>query len=192
MRIPDSLKRLANFIWVALLKIQRTIMMVALCFCLLTIFLEVIMRYILQTSIIGIEELAAYVAFWLYMIGSSYGSYERSQIRAELTHLVFKDPRKYAIAKSVVNLLTFLIICNALPWAYRYLEWGFKRQEQSSATLFGSTYPVVYFQMSISIGLTLMAFYSLVETLQWSIPVLRRQPVPEEMYWARKEIDRWI
>jgi len=190
--MQDYLKQFAKIAWVGLLKLQRAIMLISLCFCILTIMLEVIMRYILHTSIIGIEELAAYVAFWLYMIGAAYGSYERSHIKAEVTHLIFKSQRKYSVARGVVSLVTFLIACSAIPWAYRYMEWGFLRQEQSSSTLFGTTYPVVYIQSSIAVGLTLMAFYFLAEAVQWLYPILRGRPVPEEMYSARKEIDSWI
>jgi TRAP-type transport system small permease protein len=181
-----------RFIWEMLLKVQRIIMLLTICVSTSAIMAEVLMRYIFKTSIIGIEELAAYIAFWLYFIGSSYGTYERSHIKAELTHMLIKNPRYYAMSRAVTSFISFALSFYAIILAYRYAEWGVRRMEQSSATFLGSTYPVVYFQFSLLVGFVLMCFYFFVEFLQWFIPVLKNQPVPSEMMSARKETESWI
>ena len=185
-------KKITCTVWILLIKLQRTIMMVAILVSASAIMAEVIMRYIFKTSIIGIEELAAYFAFWLYFIGASYGSYERSHIKAELTHLIFKNPRHYAKSRAVTSIISFALSLYAIPWAYEYVEWGILRHEQSRATMFGNTYPVVLFQASILFGLLLMCFYFLVEAIQWLQPLIKGTPIPKEMIKAKKEIDSWI
>jgi len=185
-------RKLIEFIWIFLLKLQRIVMLVSICVSASAIMLEVIMRYVFKSSIVGIEELAAYLAFWLYFIGAVYGSYERSHIKADLSHLIFKNPIHYAKGRAVTSLISFALSLYIIPWAWRYVEWGIKRHEQSSSTLFGDTYPVVYFQVSILCGLILMSFYFLVEAIQWIRPVLKGGPIPEEMMLAREESDSWI
>lgn len=185
-------KNIARIVWTSLIKIQRTIMLVSILVSSLAIMIEVIMRYVFKFSIIGIEELAAYFAFWLYFIGASYGSYERSHVKAELTHLIFKNPRHYAWSRVVTSIISFCLALYVIPWAYDYVEWGFVKNEQSRSTLFGSSYPVVFFQASILVGLALMCFYFLVETVQWLQLLLKGKPIPKEMIEARKEIDSWI
>jgi TRAP-type C4-dicarboxylate transport system permease small subunit len=187
-----GLKMITRTVWILLLKLQRIIMLSSIVFSASAIMVEVIMRYVFKSSIIGIEELAAYVAFWLYFIGASYGSYERSHIKAELTHLIFKSPRHYAKSRAVTSIISFVLALYAIPWAYDYVEWGVLRNEQSSSTLFGNTYPVVLFQASILFGMTLMCFYFLVEAVQWLQPLIKGAPIPKEMMKARKEIDSWI
>jgi TRAP-type transport system small permease protein len=181
-----------RFIWEMLLKMQRIVMLLTICISTSAIMAEVVMRYIFKTSLVGIEELAAYIAFWLYFIGSSYGTYERSHIKAELTHMIIKNPKYYAISRAVTSFISVVLSGYAVILAYRYIEWGIRHMEQSSATFLGSTYPVVYFQFSLLVGFVLMCFYFFVEFLQWFIPVLKNQPVPDGMMSARKETESWI
>ncbi len=188
----SKLKNLAKFLWVALIKIQRIIMLVAVVISSTAVFSEVIMRYVFHAPLVGIEELAAYVAFWMYFIGASYGSYERSHIKAELTHLIFGNTINYARCRAFTSFISFAAALYIIPWAWDYTVWGFVRNEQSRSTLLGSTYPVVYFQISIFIGLMLMSFYFLVEFIQWFRIIRSRSEIPEEMRSARKEAESWI
>lgn len=181
-----------RLIWLVLLKVQRIVMLLTICISSGAIMAEVLMRYIFKTSLIGIEELAAYIAFWLYFIGSAYGTYERSHIKAELTHMLIKNQRHYAISRATTSFISVVLSGYAVVLAWRYSEWGIRRMEQSSATFLGSTYPVVYFQFSLLIGFTLMCFYFLVEFIQWLTPILKNKPVPQEMMSARKETESWI
>ena len=167
-------------------------MMASILFCTSLIIIEIISRYIFNSSIIGIEELAAYSAFWLYFIGASYGSYERSHIKAELTHLIFKNPRQYAKSRAVTSIISFALSLYAIPWVYEGVEWSILKHEQSRATLFGSAYPTALFQVSILFGIVLMCFYFLVEAVQWLQPLIKGTTIPKEMMGPRKEIDSWI
>jgi TRAP-type C4-dicarboxylate transport system permease small subunit len=181
-----------QFIWETLLKMQRIVMLLTICISASAIMAEVLMRYIFKISIVGIEELAAYIAFWLYFIGASYGTYERSHIKAELTHLLLKNPRSYAISRALTSFISFALSFYAIILAYRYAEWGIRRMEQSNSTFLGSTYPVFYFQFSLLAGFVLMCFYFLVEFLQWIKPILKNETVHSEMMSARKDIKSWI
>ena len=142
-------------------------MLVAVVISTTAVFSEVIMRYVFHAPLVGIEEMAAYIAFWMYFIGASYGAYERSHIKAELTHLIFGNTINYARCRAFTSFISFAAALYVIPWAWDYTVWGFVRNEQSRSTLLGSTYPVVYFQISIFIGLILMCFYFLVEFIQW-------------------------
>lgn len=181
-----------DILWNGLLRAQRIVMLATICFTTSAIFLEVIMRYVFQAPLVGLEELAAYVAFWLYFIGGSYGSYERSHISADLSQLLFRNKLHYAKSHMVTSLIATALCLYILPWAYDYVHWGFVMNEQSRSTLLGDTYPVVYFQASILVGLALMAFYFFVEFCQWTKAVFITREVPEELLSAREEIDSWI
>jgi TRAP-type C4-dicarboxylate transport system permease small subunit len=194
---PGSVKegmmgKLAVFVWTGLIKIQRLILVISICVSTAAVFTEVILRYCFNTSFVGIEELAAYCAFWMYFIGASYGAYERSHIKAELTHLIFGDSANYARCRALTSFISFAAASYIIPWAYDYVVWGFERGEQSRSTLLGSTYPVVYFQVSIFLGLCLMAFYFLVECIQWMSIILKHEKIPTEMLTSRRETQSWI
>jgi TRAP-type C4-dicarboxylate transport system permease small subunit len=167
-------------------------MLFTICFSTAAVFLEVIMRYFFQSPLVGIEELAAYVAFWLYFIGGAYGSYERSHISADISQLVFKNKLHYAKSHAITSLISSFAALYALFWAFDYVKWGFEMNEQSRSTFLGSTYPVVFFQASIFIGLALMSFYFFIESCQWFKAAFVDRQVPEKLLVAREEIDSWI
>ena len=187
------MKRIFKFLWFLLIKLQRTVMLATIVFSTLAIFSQAVMRYIFHSPIVGIEEMGTYVAFWLYFIGSSYGSYERSHVRAELTHLFWGTSKKYAIGRAATSFISFATAAFAIPWAYDYILWSIAKNEQSRATFLGSTYPVFWFQASILVGLVLMAFYFLVEFIQWVYIIATKDQIPEEMVAVRKEEEEsWI
>ena len=167
-------------------------MLLTICITTAAVFLEVIMRYFFQAPLVGIEEFAAYTAFWLYFIGGSYGAYERSHISADLSQLLFKNKLTYAKSHFATSLVSALSILYVLPWAYDYVKWGFEMNEQSRSTFLGDSFPVVYFQASVLVGLALMSFYFFVESFQWFKTAFIDRSVPDAMLVAREEIDSWI
>jgi TRAP-type C4-dicarboxylate transport system permease small subunit len=181
-----------HFLWDILLKVQRIIMLFTICFATTAMCLEVFMRYILKSPFIGIEELAAYFAFWLYFIGSSYGSYERSHITADLSQMVFKNPLNRAKARLFASLISCIVILIILPWSFDYVKWGWVMKEQSRSTFLGNTFPVVYFQASLFFGFALMLFYSVVESYQWFKAAFIDRDVPHKMFLPREETHSWI
>ena len=100
------MKKVFLSFWHFMLRAQRVVMLLSICFSTIAVFIEVIMRYFFETPLIGIEELAAYVAFWLYFIGGSYGAYERSHISADLSQLIFKNKLNYAKSHAITSLIS--------------------------------------------------------------------------------------
>ncbi len=179
-------------LWSLLLKIQRVIMLASIIVTTSAIMIEVIMRYIFHSSILGVQELAAYTALWLYFSGAAYGTYSRSHITAELTHLIFQNPRHMAVIKLVTNLISLGLLVYIIPWGWRYFEWGITRHEQSSSTFLGRTYDIVFFQSAIFYGIVLMAFYFLVEVIVLARLLLTNSDIPQDLMHEREEIETWI
>lgn len=192
MTAENSLGRAGRFLWELLLKAQRLIMLLSIVFVTTAIAIEVVMRYVFKSSFIGVQELAAYSALWLYFSGAAYSTYARGHISADLAHLVLKSPRQLGILKLFTNLISFGLALYVLPWAWRYFEWGITRHEQSSSTIFGRTYDVVFFQSSILFGMTLMAFYFGVESIRIAVSLIKTGTVPEKFHKEREEISSWI
>jgi TRAP-type C4-dicarboxylate transport system permease small subunit len=184
--------RAGRFLWDLLLRVQRLAMLVAIVFATSAIAIEVVMRYVFRSSFVGVQELAAYTALWLYFSGAAYSTYTRGHISADLAHLFLKKTRHLGILKLLTNAVSFGLTLYVLPWAWRYFEWGFTRHEQSSSTLFGRTYDIVFFQASILVGIALMAFYFGVECFRIAAALIRTGDVPAEFLREREEIQTWI
>ncbi len=181
-----------RLLWNALLRLQRIVMLATILFTVISICVEVVARYIFHSPIVGLEELAAYVVFWLYFTGGSYGAYERSHISADLSQLFLKNPVSYARAHVVSSFISTAVCVYAIPWGWEYFKWGRDMNELSNATFLGETYPVMYFQAAVPVGIVLMAFYFFMEFTQWFKYGFIDKKLPEAMRAPRQEIDSWI
>src|SRR5680860_1091045 len=90
----------------------------------ITIGLTVFFRYILHIDFYSIEEFILIFAFWLYMMGGAYGSFDRSHITADIMSEYIKDEKWKLRLKFIVSLITTIICLIINYWAYHYLVWG--------------------------------------------------------------------
>jgi len=153
------LKRIFFSIWYGMLKVQRAVLIVTSVFITLLVFGAVLMRYVFHSPGMEVEEIATLVAFWLYFTGAIYGAYERTHIKTEMVHLVLKQPRQYAAAKSIASLITLALACIMAYWGYTFFVWGIQKGARSPVLQL----PMVYAQSSIFVGAVFMSFYFLVE-----------------------------
>jgi len=166
-------KKFAISLWYKLASVQRGILVGCATFITILVFAEIWMRYIIHYPGMEVEELATLAAFWLYMVGAIYGSYERSHIKTELMHLIFRKPKHYAwvrVFTSTVTLTLALIMCY---WGTDYLIWGLTKGETSRVL----RWPMVYSQGSLFVGAVFMSFYFLVELIAYLRQALGKEPI---------------
>ncbi|MDK2986559.1 MAG: TRAP-type transport system small permease protein [Clostridia bacterium] len=147
-----------NFIWNGLLRIQRGIMIFSSIFVIIVISLAVVLRYIFKTDLYGLEEIVTLVAFWLYFIGSSYGSYEKSQISADILTMYLRNKKHKQIVTIIASLITTAMSILGTYWAFQFFVWGIVMRAASPVYRI----PMVIPQSSIFISFCLMSLYNLV------------------------------
>ncbi|MDD2207352.1 MAG: TRAP transporter small permease subunit [Aminobacterium sp.] len=177
------------FIWFILGKIQRYIMVLTSLVLVGLVITQVLLRYIFKLPIMGIEELACLVGFWMYMTGAANGSRERSHIQADLLHVLIKNSRAFAWAKTFTSTLVTILAFIMTSWAWNYVSWSFKSWERSPALMI----PMIFAQASLLISASLMSFYFLIITIDFARRALGKPPLclPNENYdWQafKKEI----
>ncbi len=122
----------------------------------LIVGLACLMRAIFKVDLVGYEEILVMFAFWLYMIGSAYGTYEKSQITADILNIYLKE----GVVKSFVNLIrSFLTLVLASwfgIWAFDFVVWGVEMQTKTPVWRL----PMVWGQSSIFIGLLLVSIFN--------------------------------
>jgi TRAP-type C4-dicarboxylate transport system permease small subunit len=171
------MKKMGLIIWKGLIYLQRMFMVVAGSIITLLVFIEVVLRYVLGSPLFGVEELICLIAMWLYFVGASYGAYERSHIKAELTHIWFKKPRTYALIKAISSLITFILSIIMISWTYPYFIWGLTKGETSQALLI----PMVLSQSAIFVGAILMSLYFLTELIDYTFQSLGKDTIFEQL-----------
>lgn len=147
-----------NIVWKSLVAAEKAVMFITGIASMVIVALAMILRYFFNVDLVGYEEILAMVAFWSYMIGSAYGSYEKSQIAADILNVYLKEGK----VKSVINLLrsglTFVLCLIFNVWAFQFAQWAIMMNTRTPVWRL----PMVIGQGSLFVGLTLMTFYNLV------------------------------
>jgi len=167
------MKKVALAVWRALLHVQRGVLLASATLLIILLTSEVVMRYIIHYPGMEVEEIAGLLAFWLYFTGAAYGTYDRSHIKADVTYLMFRDPRKLAIAKASAVAIALVLAGIMVSWGLNYFIWGITRGERSRILFM----PMVLSQSSIFFGAILMFLYFTTELVDMVRQAMGRDPI---------------
>lgn len=177
---------LGLIIWSFLAKIERAIMVVTSITIVVLVMVQVVLRYVFKHPIMGVEEMATLVGFWMYFIGAAYGSRERSHIKADLLNVMVKDMKKLAFVKSLVTLFTLVMAAIMTNWTWNYVLWSLATFERSPSLRI----PMIYSQVALFVAALLMTLYTFVEFVDYLLQTFGKRPiqVPIGMETAEDEL----
>lgn len=150
-------KREENVLWRGLLWIENAIIIIACIGTTVVVAAACILR-VFDINLIGFEEILIMIAFWLYMMGCAYGSYEKSQITADILEVMMPEGLPKGILRLVRNILTFILGIIFLYWAMQLVMWTIEMDTRTPVWRI----PITVGQGSIFVGLLLVSFYNLV------------------------------
>ena len=119
-------------------------------------FIQVMMRYVLQAPLMGLEEVLVYPTLWLYLLGSVNASREDTQIKANVLDVFMKTPRSRMIVRIFADIFGVIISTWLTYWAFLYFKYAL-RVWKESPTLY---IPTFYAECALFIGLLLMTIYA--------------------------------
>ena len=102
-------------------------------------FYQVIMRYILELPVMGLEELLVYPTLWLYFLGSVNASREDTQIKANVLDVFLKTEKAKMIVRVIADLLSVIVASWLTFWAWDYFRYAL-RVWKESPTLYIPTF----------------------------------------------------
>lgn len=146
---------------------------------------SVVLRYVFNDTIIGIEELATYSAIWAYFLGAAYGSYERSHISASLVPVVFRNDRARQIVEIVATVLTVLIAGWMTWFVWLYFGWSLSTRPRSLEL--GTD--LVWFHGAVLFGFAMMTAYTVLELVDRLLIFRGRAPLAISPLRARCATD---
>lgn len=160
MELADKLPPKLGALIRKLVRIKLAICAIATLILPVTFFFVVIFRYGFNMDLFAYEEWLLPISFWLYFLASAVGSYEDSQIRADILETFFKTARATWVRKVVVSIIENCISIVIVYWATLMLI-----NEISSYPNWQSTIalqiPYIVPRLGIFIGLLFMAVYGL-------------------------------
>jgi len=143
--------------WRGLAKLLRFGLIVTSCLVTLITFAAVITRA-MNINFLGYEEILIICAFWLYMLGTAYGSYEQSHITADVIVVMMKESYAKQLIALLRNTLTLVIGIIFLVWCFQLFYWTIEMAQKTPVWRI----PVTVAQSSLLFGLTLATFYNAV------------------------------
>ena len=125
----------------------------------LIISYQVVLRYVLKSPLMGIEELMTFFIIWLYMMGGAVASEQRSHISCGVLTLYIHRNKTMAIFNCFRDLASMIICCWLTYWAYWFFSYSFKLWKTSDILHI----PMFFGESAMFIGLVFMLFFGLVE-----------------------------
>lgn len=119
-------------------------------------------RYFFRIDVSGAEELLWMIGFWMFFIGASLGSKERSHISADVLTTMLKNQKAKMIVSVFRGIVTSGLSIYVAWLAIDLVLWSLNMNPRSPTLRL----PVAYSQAGIAVGCVLMALYSVFYTIR--------------------------
>lgn len=151
--------------------VQRGFLFALMSLLSLAMMAEIVTRYFFHTSLFGLEQFIGYTAVWLYFIGASYGSYERTHIKAEFVNVLIKTRRKRNAVRAFSAAVSTAMSVVFAKWSWDFCVESVRMKETTPT----QGVPMIYFQAALLVGAVLMIVYFTWETVDYSRRTLKAE-----------------
>lgn len=134
---------------------MKTIAVVLSVVIVLLMVLEVITRYVLGEPFFGLEELTLISVMWLYMIGASMATRERSHLKADIIQFMVRNDRALRVIAALATLISLVMAVMIAQWAFDLMAWGYMKQQTTPVFAI----PWVFSQSSLFFGSLAFVLY---------------------------------
>ena len=153
-----------------LVKVQYGVSVVAALALLVMIGYEVFARYVLRSSLMGIEELMLFPIIWLYMLGGANASYEKSHIECGILTLYVKKEKSQKIFEAVKRTLCVIILTWLCYWGFFFYSYSLKTWKLADITFA----PLFFANVALTVGFVLMLIYAVkLQSGRWPYSIQR-------------------
>lgn len=132
-------------------KFEEYLLCASLVFTVTIVFLQVIMRYIFNSSFYWSEELTRYIFIWQIWLGCSIAQRENVHIRVEMIFGILKGKAVH-IAEIVSALIWFGFCIFVVYYSYGWISYSIQQNTVSAAMHM----PMAYAYLSVPVGCAMM------------------------------------
>lgn len=134
-------------------RFEEYLLVGSLVFTVCIILLQVIMRYVFNSSLSWSEELARYIFIWQIWLGASLGVREKKHIRVELVYGLFKQ--KGQLVMDVLSTIIWIALCIFLAINGTELTLALLQRHSTSPAMKIPMY-IIYSTLPISCGVMVL------------------------------------
>lgn len=154
-QLPANLGRTVR----RLLQLKSFFLMVSTFVLALTFCLVVVLRYVLESDLFAYEEWLLPICFWLFFLGSAVGTYEDTQIKADILDGWIKNIRVIWWRKVIITTFELIVTCFLIYYAIEMLVDEINDYPRWQTTI-ALRIPFFIPRFGIFLGFVFMAFYS--------------------------------
>ncbi|GAB1475668.1 hypothetical protein MASR2M70_05000 [Bacillota bacterium] len=166
-----------TILWKGMANIMKIILIICGVCLIILVGMSVFLRYVLNTTFVGTDDLIVLFSIWLYWMGGAYGSYEDSHISADLKSVILKSKRAREISEFVVRLVTTFIAAVFAYWSItEFALWNL----QAGTTTTGLRIPLLTSNIVLTISFCLMFLYSVFYLVRAAISLKNGEAVTIE------------
>lgn len=122
----------------------------------LVVFFQVVMRYVFEIPVMGLDEILVYPTLWLYVLGSVNASREDSQIKANVLDVFLHSDKSRLIVRVVADFCSIVVSGWLTYWTWDYFLYA-KKTWKLSPTLY---IPTFWAECALFLGVACMTIYS--------------------------------
>jgi TRAP-type C4-dicarboxylate transport system permease small subunit len=141
-----------------LVQVQKAILITCNLAIMIIVVASFLARYLFALDFYGAEEILMIFAFWLYFIGGSIGSYERSHIEADFISAWLGDTAVTRALSFLRDTIEIVVLFVLTYWSFLLVKFSIERWPITP----GWKIPLLIPQSAITVGFILMAFHTLV------------------------------
>ena len=156
-------------IYRVIISVQRFVCYICAIALPLIITYQVILRYVLKAPLMGIEELMTFFIIWLYMMGGSVASEQRTHIECGILTLYIKKEKTMAIFKVCKSIFSMIVCAWLTRWAFWFFTYSFKLWKTSDIL----NIPMFFGESAMFIGLVFMLFFGIIELIDYVKDAIR-------------------
>lgn len=170
----NAIIRSLAVLWEAKIQLHKFLLVLGGVSLTALIFVQVISRYVFDTAIFGIEEIASYVSVWFYFIGCSLGAANKEHISASLVNLFLQGHTAKLIMAIFTNIISTILSGWMAVWAFGLASWSLKMGMMSTELQI----PIGLIQLAMPVGLSLMTLYFFAELIENILLLNKHQQGP--------------
>lgn len=129
----------------------------------LLVFVQVLLRYVFNAPLMGIEELLMFPTAWLYMFGAIKASSEKTQIVARVLEIFLKRQRSVYLLRAVGAAASTVVLLWAMKWGYDFFRYSL-RVWKESPTLY---IPTFWYEGVVFVALVFVLVYTVREIAEY-------------------------
>lgn len=148
-------------------RLQEIVLTVLVILIPILVTIQVILRYVLKLPLMGIEELLLFPTIWLYMLGGSNASRERSHIECGVLVLYIHKEKNIALFKLIKTSVAAIVSCWLTYWAWWFFMYSLNTWKLSDLLYL----PMFFAESALFIGLILMTMFTFIELYEIALQV---------------------